>query len=172
MPSNNAVHLVFDGKENAEMNLRGFQCIPSGPQMSMVLSRDGKHVAAFASSAAGNDPKLGLWLDGALVQATQNLTEPTFTPDGKHLFWLTFDQHGGQQQQQIFADGVACAQFTGGFLIPSGRTWEMGEDGVLTVLAQDGEKMRRLRITPSPTASVETLVASASATGSGAKTGK
>lgn len=159
MPSNNALHLVIDGKESADMNVRTFQCIPNGPQQSIVLSRDGKHVAAFATGT-GNDPKLGLWLDGVLVQATPNLTQPTFTPDGKHLFWLTIDQRANQQQ--IFADGVACAQFTGGFLIPQGRTWEMGEDGVLTVVVQDGEKMRRLRITPSSGASVETLVASAS----------
>ncbi len=172
MPSNNALHLVIDGKENADMNVRQFQCIPNGPQMSIVMSRDGKHVAAFAAGAtgtAGNDPKLGLWLDGVLVQATPNLTQPTFTPDGKHLFWLTIDQRANQQQ--IFADGVACAQFTGGFLVPSGRTWEMGEDGALTVVVQDGEKMRRLRITPTSNASVETLVASAS-TGTGAKTAK
>ena len=172
MPSQNALHLVLDGKENADMNVRQFQCLPNGPQASIVMSRDGKHVAAFAMgvTGTGNDPKQGLWLDGVLVQATQNLTQPTFTPDGKHLFWLTVDPRGGQQQ--VFADGVACAQFpTGGFLIPSGRTWEMGEDGVLTVLAQDGEKMRRLCITPSSSASVETLVASASA-GTGAKTGK
>jgi hypothetical protein len=169
MPSNNAQHLVLDGKENADMNVRLFQCIPNGPQASIVMSRDGKHVAAFATGT-GTDPKQGLWLDGVLVQTTQNLTQPTFTPDGKHLFWLTVDPRGGQQQ--VFVDGVACAQFpTGGFLIPSGRTWEMGEDGVLTVIGQDGEKMRRLRITPPSSASVETLVASAS-TATGAKTGK
>jgi Tol biopolymer transport system component len=161
MPANNAnaMHLVLDGHENAEMNLRQFQCIPSGPQASFVISRDGKHVAAFATGT-GNDPKQGLWLDGKLVQATPNLTQPTFTPDGKHLFWLTTDR---TNQQQVFADGVACAQFAGGFLIPSGRTWEMGDDGALTVLAQDGEKLRRLRITPSSSAGVETLVANASA---------
>ena len=161
VPSNNALHLVVDGKENAEMNLRPFQCIPTGPQMSMVLSRDGKHVAAFATGT-GNDPKQGLWLDGVLVQATPNLTQPTFTPDGKHLFWLTLDPRASQQQ--IWVDGVACAQFAnGGFQLPSGRTWEMGEDGVLTALVQDGERMRRLRITPSSSAGVETLVASAAA---------
>jgi hypothetical protein len=93
------------------------------------------------------------------VLASQSLYEPTFTPDGKHLFWMAQDPRGGPLR--VYADGLSCAQLaSGGYLLPSStRTWEMGEDGVLTVLGQDGEKMKRLRITASPDTSVETMLA-------------
>lgn len=158
MNSGNAMHLVLDGAENTELLFRPFQRIPQG-QASYVFSPDGKHVAGFAASAKDNQTT-GLWVDGVLVLASQGLYEPTFTPDGKHLFWMTPDPRGGPLK--IHADGVPCAQLASGYLLPSStRTWEMGEDGVLTVLGQDGEKMKRLRITPSADTSVETMLAAA-----------
>jgi len=159
MNSGNAMHLVLDGKENADLGFRQYQCIPQGRVASYALSADGKHVAGFAASAKDGQT-LGLWVDGALVQTAQGLYEPTFTPDGKHLFWMTLDPRAGLLK--IHADGVPCAQIASGWMLPSNtRTWEMGEDGVLTVLGQDGEKMKRLRITASPDTSVETMLAAA-----------
>src|SRR5204863_7967681 len=61
-----AMHFVLDGTENRELQSRPFQAWPGSRATSIVMSRDGKHVALFGLTAA--DPQaIGRWIDGKIV---------------------------------------------------------------------------------------------------------
>ena len=157
----NVVSPVVDGVVQADLNVMLLRSTMEPMPRQLVFSPDGKHLALFGAPAGNMDAAArGLIVDGKRVQAGQTFFNPTFTPDGHHLAWIRAE--GPSSRTTIFVDGAQCAQFDAPTQIsPSSRTWEMGDDGVLTVLGQDGEKMKRLRITPSADASLETMLAGA-----------
>jgi hypothetical protein len=117
-----------------------------------------------------NQAAYGFTVDGKRIQTAPIFIDPMFSPDSRHVFWKVPDQQ--QQHFTIQVDGQRAAQFDAtSLLLGNARTWEVGDDGVLVVLGQDGEKMKRLRITPSADTSVEAMIAAA-ASNATAKAGK
>ena len=90
------------------------------------------------------------------------IEKPTFTPDGKHLFWLTFD--GQRDMMEVWLDGKKAYEFDSQGSRPltgDGSGWVMGADGVLTFVIQTVEGFKRVRITPGPEHGVEAMLAKA-----------
>jgi WD40 repeat protein len=154
-------HVVLDGVENAAIQSMQLGSTLGRLPPWFVFGPDGKHLAVFGSLASKPDAStLGLYVDGKRVSAGANFSNVTFSPDGKHLAWSAFDPDG--QHRAVYYDGKRCAQFdVNGPLAVDARTWEMGADGALTTLGPDGERIQRVRITPSADASVETMTANA-----------
>ena len=84
--------------------------------------------------------------------------DPTFTPDGRHFLFLTEDP--GNAKESIYVDGKVVAQVDVNTLLADNpAAWEVGADGVLTLVAQDAGAIKRFRLTPGSDTSIETLLA-------------
>jgi hypothetical protein len=147
-------HFAYvEGQDKRVVVLDGVQRVsavfahdPADVSAAFVFSQDGKHLA-FAS-AQGNGQGLAVAIDDGLFATGAGSTyDITFTPDGNHLMWL-----GGVRgnRLRVYVDGEpvlesdqpASAQ-------ESVETWwNMGADGVLTFVAQDGGVLKRFRVTP------------------------
>jgi hypothetical protein len=124
----------------------------------VLFSPDSKHVLYFGSPAGGDT--FGVIIDGKFFAAGRGIPSvPTFTPDSKHVFWEDREEGG---VVAVYLDGkvVARVRFEGQGR-GAGGWWEMAPDGVLSVLTQDGDTMKRLRITPTADSSIDTLLAAA-----------
>jgi hypothetical protein len=126
-----------------------------------IFSPDSKHVAYFCRStnpAAGTD--IFLCLDDKAVRLGANgyYANLTFSGDSSHLFWSRNKPLG---EIRIFADGQPVQD---GFPISTAgfqkETWQIGADGNLLVLVEDGDSLKRISITPSPDTSLATVVGS------------
>ena len=131
-------------------------------------------LAQFARPAAQ-----GLFVDGQHVfgdDQTAAVRVATFSTDGQHLFWLTTErvkQAGpGYIQAVTYVDGKRAVQFDWNeasmvFSIPGGGladpppAWNVGADGVLTLVGVIGDQVKRFRITPSADTNISTMIAAA-----------
>jgi hypothetical protein len=147
-------HFAYvEGRDKRVVVLDGVQRVPSffshdpaDVPAAFVFSQDGKHLA-FAS-AQGNGKGLAVAIDDGLFATDAGSTyDVTFTPDGKHLMWL-----GGVSgnRMRVYVDGEPVVEFDR----PAGEQqnaetwWNMGADGMLTVIAQDRGALKRFRVTP------------------------
>ena len=114
-----------------------------------MFSPDSQHLALLGGNA---DPKsVGLYIDGNLVVPTRRgLMNLTFTPDSQHLAWLTSETFPDRPQPYnlVYLDGEQVLKLGKVDLLRVGGTWDMGSDGVLTVINEDGDQVKRFRITP------------------------
>lgn len=131
---------------------------------SFAFSPDNKHIVYAAYTPDGR--ARGISLNGKFIPISQlpvnPFANPTFTPDGRHLLWVTgFNGTrsavyvDGLRAVEFSHDGTALTQSTSD--MPLEVHWSMGSDGVLTFIAQDGDSLKRFRITPGNDTSVETL---------------
>ena len=129
-----------------------------------AFSPDNKHIVYAAYTPDGR--ARGISLNGKFIPISQlpvnPFANPTFTPDGRHLLWVTgFNGTrsavyvDGLRAVEFGHDGIALTQSTSD--MPLEVHWSMGSDGVLTFVAQDGGSLKRFRITPPDDTSVETL---------------
>ena len=130
----------------------------------LTFSSDSKHIAYAASSP--DQRQRGLGLNGKFIPYSQVPMFPaanrTFTPDGRHLLWLTGFQRG---RSAIYVDGLRAVELDNAGLVLTHNAgtdqfstwWSMGADGTLTVIAQDGAALKRFRITPGADTNVDTL---------------
>lgn len=122
------------------------------------FSPDSKHLAYFcwrSTTAAGTEQ--GLCLDDKYVRLgpLANYANLSFTSDSNHLFWTTSTPRDGFL---LFQDGrPVMSGFPGGGSVFAKETWQMGNDGTLSILAQDDTSLKRVTITPSPAISIGTL---------------
>lgn len=142
------LHDVYvDGQKIAGLRLASEQGqIKDGPRVT--FSRDGKHVAF---PAVPQDLRRVMAIDGKVVDVpARTVHNPTFTPDGTHLFWLATAM--GQPRSAIYLDGERVFEFprSGNEKLETGdpSVWSMSEQGVLSFLAQDGGAIKRISITP------------------------
>lgn len=153
----NAVGIVVDGVEPGMATIRGFGRDWHGARF--VWSPDSKHFATFGTSKSlPNYDDSGILFDGKFLKLSVNYAfNPTFTPDGRHFLFLTQDP--GNSKESIYIDGKVVAQVDmNTSLADNPAAWEVGADGVLTLVAQDAGAIKRFRITPGDT-SIETLLA-------------
>jgi len=135
-----------------------------------IFSPDSKHVAYGAyAPGQGESAVRGLAVDGTFIRTPQPfaavdpIQNVTFSPDGRHLFWLYTGLQG--DRSAVYLDGVRVLNLQDNSLSrrsvtdPLTPRWSVGADGVLTLIAQDGESIKRFRITPGPETSIETLAA-------------
>ncbi len=164
---NEITGLVVDGKLFQGLTPDKFAMgPPTGvPATGYLFSRDGKHIAHVAR---GTDPNTaGLYVDGKLVHPTRRgVGFPAFTPDGQHLFWATYEVFPDRPRPYlvVYADGKPTVRVSeiGSFLVKG--SWDMGDDGILTLLAVDGDVVKRYRLTPAPDMNVAKLMTNTEAT--------
>lgn len=172
-PATNAVEVSLspDGSRHAFMSGHPYQSVsldgvaipgmtndPSlagiGFQDNFKWSPDSKHIA-WAAVGEGRT-RTGVAIDGKFFPTA---VAPRFLRDGRHLVWLT----RGQPGHLIFVDGEPGLELPQNLPLENEADiyWSMGQDGVITLVAQDGESIKRFRITPGTSTSVETLLAKA-----------
>lgn len=126
----------------------------------LAFSPDGKHLA-FPAFPAPDNSKHGMGIDGKYF-ATDGMMPygATFTPDGKHLFWMARSLDAAREF--IYLDGEKLLEVgqSAGLENDTDAWSSVGSDGALTFIGQDGDSMKRFRITPGTT-SVEGLLARA-----------
>jgi len=128
-----------------------------------VWSPDSKHIAHFHEGGGTR----GVFLNGKVLPIAAApgqgvYTMLTFTPDSKHLIWARNQVVQGDQGFRVFIDGKPVYEglyATSSFSLVPG-SWEMAPDGTLSFVTQDDDNLKRVRITPSPETSIETLLAS------------
>jgi hypothetical protein len=147
------------------------------PNRQFVFSPDGKHVA-YMSYADPKRTAKGICLDGKVFLLKSDKSEVTafFTPDNQHFIWIdwgykvtsigdgSISNYLDVPGYGIYVDGVLAGAFDcptvkidnyKGITTSIARIFqqtanatEMGADGVLTVFAQAGEVIKKLRVTP------------------------
>ncbi len=123
------------------------------PDRKFLFSPDGKHVLYLASFgridssgySVDQSATKAVCLDGKLIPCEGEKSEISafFTPDSKHVVWID----SGGAPASIYVDG----QLDGRFEVLFAHTREaseMGADGTLTFVAQVGNAVKKLRVTP------------------------
>jgi hypothetical protein len=149
--------VIVDGVAQAGLGFTGEQ----RDFRRLAFSPDGKHIA-YPGFRQADNTKQGIAIDGKfLPTGVFSHYALTFTPDGKHLFWLS--RLPTAPRHVIYLDGERVAEIdqTLGLENETEAWWSMGNDGVLTFIGQDGGTMKRYRITPGAGSSVETMLAKA-----------
>jgi hypothetical protein len=155
-----------DGTDVPGFNLLTFRRAPWAnvtPQPGRFLwSPDSRHLVAFGAPAGGGSR--GVIVDGKYFAtggpAAWQPYSPLFTPDGRHLTW--FDRVPEDPHWVVFIDGKPTVKVDDDQrLATTPGTWEMGADGVLTVIGRLDGVIKRFRITPGSDTSIETLLSKA-----------
>jgi hypothetical protein len=138
------------------------------PDRKFLFSPDGKHVLYLASvgrvdsggHSLDHSATKAVCLDGKLIPCEGERSEitPFFTPDSKHVVWI--DSGGASARLQndavdahemgsysIYVDGQLDGRFDVLFA-RSKEASEIGADGTLTFVAQVGNAVKKLRVTP------------------------
>jgi hypothetical protein len=153
-----------------------------------VVSPDGKHVLYLGNWPAKTEhsPNKAVCLDGKLIpcEAEHSEVAAFFTPDSKHVVWIdwggklndagpaSWDKYNDVPGFSVYVDGQLDAHFdcpsvhepntytsTARFFRDNKSASEMGADGSLTIIAQVGNVIKKLRITPSPKTSLARFAA-------------
>jgi hypothetical protein len=153
--------VFVDGKAHTGMAVAA---LGGSPLPSVVFSPDSRHVAYTAVAADGQSR--GISFNGRFIPWAPRAGIPanfiTFTPDSRHVVWLAeLPAVPGQgSRSAVYVDGIRAVEVTEPLLArkPLDESWwSLGGDGVLTVVAQDGNEIKRFRITPGTDTSVDTL---------------
>jgi hypothetical protein len=127
-----------------------------------LFSPDSKHLAQVGSSTGQQSQ--GLYVDGKLVVAqSRPFNNLTFTPDSNHLVWLSSETFPDRPQPyfSIYVDGERVIKTADYGLLNVPGAWDMGKDGVLKVIANDGDQLKSYRIKPSADMTIAKLVSDA-----------
>jgi hypothetical protein len=114
-----------------------------------------------------NDNRNTLFVDGKALMASMGLNSLSFiswTPDSKHLFWLSGEKGTDRPQpySRLVLDGAPTSlKLSYEELPPWAGPWEVAADGALQILRFDGATAKRYRITPGSGTSIETALAAA-----------
>ncbi|MBZ0165242.1 MAG: hypothetical protein K8I00_00445 [Candidatus Omnitrophica bacterium] len=114
---------------------------------TVVFSPDGKQVVYYGGT--GQPDGSGIYVNGKLGFAvSRSVFYPAFTPDSQHLFWVSDEPAavpGQQPPTVIYADGQKLLS-ANGYFFRGTQLWDMDVNGVVTFLAQDGDQIKRYRI--------------------------
>jgi Tol biopolymer transport system component len=154
--------VVIDNAVQAKSSLSPFGEFQKGWPTRYIWSPDSKYTVHYGSPGnAGYTGEFGFIVgDRYLSQGKQqNIMAPTFTPDGRHLFWLVVA--GQRSMIELWLDGRMIYEFDDQGLAPlrNPGSWEMGTDGVLTFIIQTVDGFKRVRVTPGPENGFEAFLA-------------
>ncbi|HYW49818.1 MAG TPA: hypothetical protein VE861_04380 [Gemmatimonadaceae bacterium] len=141
--------------------LRDFAQYRNGDPVRYIWTPDGRYTVHYAAPGTrfGND--FGFVIGGRYLSQgnMSRVVLPTFTPDGKHLFWLVED--GQRSVMRLFVDGRPIFEYDADgrdpLKVPGG--WVMGDDGVLSFFIQTVDGFKRMRVTPGPENGFESWLA-------------
>lgn len=136
------------GPPSSLLPLSQFQ---KGWPVRYIWSPDSKYTVHYGSPGnGGHTGEYGFFIgDRYIAQGkVPHVAVPTFTPDGRHLFWMAYA--GQRSMMEVWLDGTMIYEFDGQGQEPLRHpgTWEMGPDGVLTFLIQTVDGFKRVRVTP------------------------
>ncbi len=159
----------------------------------VAFSPDSKHFAVAGMRVSDNYH--GLFVDGQLVsQNERGVTYRAFSPDSKHLFWMTLEDAVGAKagpgiyENVVYADGKPVARCdyianaagelrslygisqTATWKTPS--AWSVSESGALSFLGPVDDVVKRFTVTPSSETSIATAIADVQAAAKATKPGK
>ncbi len=129
----------------------------------VVFSPDSKHIAYGARIDDGTYDR-GIAIDGQYLKigGMQDADLVAFSPDAKHLAWVGYS--AGASTLGVYLDGELVIELANQNLSirnePAPR-WAWLPDGTLSFVAQDGDAMKRFRVTPSTSTSLETMLSRA-----------
>ncbi len=132
-----------------------------------AFNADGKHLECIGKR--DQDPDFGLFVDGTPVYTRPCIFFPTFTPDGQHLFWLGVEPPAadGGGSFVVYCDGKAVTKLDNknGSIIRGDGAWSMQPDGTLVIVGNQGESIKRMRITAPADTSIATMLAAGDGAG-------
>ncbi|HEU5078741.1 MAG TPA: hypothetical protein VFT72_05985 [Opitutaceae bacterium] len=161
---NDDARLMVDGAEVDGIEPAYFLRTQTGLVSYVIFSPDSAH-SVFRGYDKKNPSRTGLVIDGQLVPTNSNyiIRIPTFTPDGKHVLWLTRESAPGVRPfYQLYYDGRKGPTFEEGFESYM-SAWGMKPDGSLHFLAPSGNAVKRYMVTVSDETSVANMPAEAKA---------
>lgn len=132
--------------------LRDFEQLRSGLPIRYIWSPDSRYTVNYGFPGTTYGTDFGFIVGDRYLPVGNfpRIAMPTFTPDGKHFFWLGYN--GQTQDRQLWLDGRVVYEFDQQGEAPLKTTggWLMGEDGVLTFFIQTVDGFKRVRVTPGP----------------------
>jgi hypothetical protein len=152
---------------------KGSSVIPMGDGthdgVSFLFSPDGKHIVHYGSRTS--DQQMGFFIDGKFVAGRRAMRpgNPTFTLDARHILWFetVLNAEGRPRGFAVYVDGRPAYEVEDpidehtNLWTKMRGTWEMGADGVLTLLAREADGMKRIRITPPADTSIDSFLSTA-----------
>ncbi len=169
--------LVVDGQEMPGIALGEF-VVPNAGEIRQwwadqfgenakyyAFSPDGKHIVYSGIRAA--DKQAVVFVDGKalFVAVARNSTSfPTWTPDSKHLYFLSQERSKERPQpyNRVFLNGKATTARAFDFQQPATfGTWQVGANGALQFIVFEGPVAKRYRIAPGAEPGIDAVLASA-----------
>jgi hypothetical protein len=153
-----------DGAPGAGTLHADFGQMSKGDPKRYLWSPDSKFTLHYGAPGTTWSGDFGYFM-GNRYYSLGNLSrveKPTFTPDGKHLFWIAVA--GQRGMMEVWLDGKKVYEFDDQGARPlagDGSGWKMGGDGVLTFIVQTVDGFKRIRITPGADHGVEAMLAKA-----------
>lgn len=162
---NEIIGLVVDGKLSNELAVSQFTGTGwTNRQINVFFqfSPDGKYLARMARKP--DNTNAGLYLNDKLVYPNATgVSHLSFSPDSKHATWLGREKFPERPQlgYVAYVDGEPTVKFNGDTFQATDGGWEIGDDGVLTFLAIQGDSVKRFRITPAADMNIEKMIVAA-----------
>jgi hypothetical protein len=153
-----------DGAPGAGTLHRDFGTMAGPDPKRYIWSPDSKFTLHYGAPGTTWGSDYGFYM-GDRYYSLGNISrvnKPTFTPDGKHLFWIV--EAGQRGMMEVWLDGKKVYEFDEQGRAPlagDGAGWVMGPDGVLTFVIQTVDGFKRVRVTPGPENGVEAMLAKA-----------
>lgn len=158
--------LYVDGVEQSGLVVSPFVRTYEMPaaNTSFLFSPDSKHIAV-AGYLTADTQKRGVFIDGQFVPQSQGISQlrrPMFTPDSRHLYWISPRvTEGGEDKDNFWLnlDGVPVAKFVGADALERlPENWEMSPDGTVHFVALSGGELKRFHVTPPADTSIDTML--------------
>lgn len=159
---NEIAGIVIDGKLNNALAVSAFgggSWLNPMRHPHFKLSADGRYMARMARRPDNSDA--GLYINDQLVYAnTMGVTNPDFTPDGRHFFWMGREKFSDRPQPYtvLYVDGHPALKLGGDHFQNTRGSWEVGRDGVLTFIAIVDDTVKRFRVTPAAEMNIDRMV--------------
>jgi hypothetical protein len=154
--------LVIDGKHTNELftgSFGGTGWITRTRNLLFLWSPNGKYFARVARRP--DNTAAGLYLNDKLAYPTTlQVSQPTFTPDGEHLYWMAAEKSPDRPQNYyvVYVDGHPIMKRDSDGFLGYKEAWSVDAKGVLTFIAADGNQVKRYRVTPAADSNIEKMI--------------
>jgi hypothetical protein len=160
---NDSAGLVIDGKHTNELFVSGFTGTGWITPTRNTLFKWSPHGKYFARVARRPDnTAAGLYVNDQLAYPTTlQVSHPTFTPDGEHLYWIGAEKFPDRPQlyYMVYVDGQPIMKRDADGFLGYKEAWSVDAKGVLTFIAADGNQAKRYRVSPAAEMDVTKMLA-------------